>query len=266
MRMGKVFMDQSFKYELNKGNKLFIPYIMAGDGGIENFINTLKQLEEAGASAIEIGIPFSDPVADGPTIQKAGKRALKEGITLTQILDELALRREEIGIPLVFMTYINPVFKFGIDRFFNRCEEAGVDGLIIPDLPAEHLELISAPAGKHGIAIIQLATLTSPSERISELAQLTEGFLYAVTVNGTTGARNEVNRKIGAHLQVLKKYSKVPVLAGFGISTPEHVKEMTEECDGVVVGSKIIDLLQEKNISEIKELIDAVKINKIPSS
>ncbi|MEG9298037.1 tryptophan synthase subunit alpha [Mangrovibacillus sp. Mu-81] len=259
--MGKVFMDQTFQYELNKGNKLFIPYIMAGDGGIGGFINTLKQLEEAGATAIEVGIPFSDPVADGPTIQKAGKRALKKGITLTQILDELVLRREEISIPLVFMTYINPVYKFGIDRFFNRCEEAGVDGLIIPDLPAEHLDLISAPAEKHGIAIIQLATLTSSRERISELAELTEGFLYAVTINGTTGARNDVNKQIGAHLQVLKEYSNVPVLAGFGISTPEHVKEMTEECDGVVVGSRIIDLLQENRISEIKELIDAAKAN-----
>jgi tryptophan synthase alpha chain len=259
--MGKVFMEQVFKYELDKGNKLFIPYIMAGDGGIDHFIDTLKQLEEAGATAIEVGIPFSDPVADGPTIQKAGKRALKDGVTLTQILDELVLRREEIGIPLVFMTYINPVYKFGIDRFFNRCEEAGVDGLIIPDLPAEHLDLISGPASKHGIAIIQLATLTSSRERISELAKLTEGFLYAVTINGTTGARNAVNEKIGDHLQILKEFSKVPVLAGFGISTPDHVKEMTENCDGVVVGSRIIDLLQENRVTEIKELINAVKVN-----
>jgi tryptophan synthase alpha chain len=264
--MGKVFMEQAFQYELDKGNKLFIPYIMAGDGGIDRFIDTLKQLEEAGATAIEVGIPFSDPVADGPTIQKAGKRALKDGVTLTQILDELVLRREEIGIPLVFMTYINPVYKFGIDRFFNRCEEAGVDGLIIPDLPAEHLDLISGPASKHGIAIIQLATLTSSRERISELAKLTEGFLYAVTINGTTGARNAVNEKIGDHLQILKEFSKVPVLAGFGISTPDHVKEMTENCDGVVVGSRIIDLLQENKLSEIKELIDAAKVNTMQKS
>jgi tryptophan synthase alpha chain len=264
--MGKVFMEQVFKYELDKGNKLFIPYIMAGDGGIDRFIDTLKQLEEAGATAIEVGIPFSDPVADGPTIQKAGKRALKDGVTLTQILDELVLRREEIGIPLVFMTYINPVYKFGIDRFFNRCEEAGVDGLIIPDLPAEHLDLISGPASKHGIAIIQLATLTSSRERISELAKLTEGFLYAVTINGTTGARNAVNEKIGDHLQILKEFSKVPVLAGFGISTPDHVKEMTENCDGVVVGSRIIDLLQENRVTEIKELINAVKVNAIQNN
>jgi tryptophan synthase alpha chain len=264
--MGKVFMEQAFKYELDKGNKLFIPYIMAGDGGIDCFIDTLKQLEEAGATAIEVGIPFSDPVADGPTIQKAGKRALKDGVTLTQILDELVLRREEIGIPLVFMTYINPVYKFGIDRFFNRCEEAGVDGLIIPDLPAEHLDLISGPASKHGIAIIQLATLTSSRERISELAKLTEGFLYAVTINGTTGARSAVNEKIGDHLQILKEFSKVPVLAGFGISTPDHVKEMTENCDGVVVGSRIIDLLQENKVTEIKELIEAVKANAIQNN
>lgn len=263
--MGKVFLEQAFQYELDKGNKLFIPYIMAGDGGIESFIDTLKQLEEAGATAIEVGIPFSDPVADGPTIQKAGIRALEKGVTLQKVLDELVRRREEIGVPIVFMTYINPVFKYGIDRFFTRCEEAGVDGLIIPDLPVEHLDLVSAPAEKHGIAIIQLATLTSSRERISELANLTEGFLYAVTINGTTGARNVVNENIGDHLQILTEDSKVPVLAGFGISTPEHVKEMTENCDGVVVGSRIIDLLQENKLSEIKELIDAVKINSLQS-
>ncbi|OAT83859.1 tryptophan synthase subunit alpha [Bacillus sp. MKU004] len=259
--MGKVFLEQTFQYELDKGNKLFVPYIMAGDGGIESFIETLKRLEEAGASAIEVGIPFSDPVADGPTIQKAGNRALEHGVNLQQVLDELVTRREEIGVPLVFMSYINPIFKYGIDRFFLRCEEAGVDGLIIPDLPAEHRDLVSSPAEEHGIAIIQLATLTSSEKRIRELAGLSEGFLYAVTINGTTGARNEVNQNIGKHLQVLKRHSKVPVLAGFGISTPDHVREMTRNCDGVIVGSRVIDLLQENKLDEIKELIDAVKEN-----
>ncbi|MCA1054466.1 tryptophan synthase subunit alpha [Rossellomorea aquimaris] len=259
--MGKDFMEQAFQKELNKGNKLFIPYIMAGDGGIDGLIDSLKLLEESGATAIEIGIPFSDPVADGPTIQRAGKRALENGVSLQYVLDELAGRRGEIGIPLVFMTYINPLYKYGIERFFSRCEEVGVDGVIIPDLPAEHRDLIASPAEEHGIAIIQLATLTSSEERIRELAALTEGFLYAVTINGTTGARSAVNENIGNHLQVLKRYSQVPVLAGFGISTPEHVREMTRDCDGVIVGSRIIDLLQEENVSSIKELMDAAKMS-----
>jgi tryptophan synthase alpha chain len=261
--MGKLFLEKAFQKELDSGNKLFIPYIMAGDGGIENLIDSLKLLEEAGASAIELGIPFSDPVADGHTIQQAGKRALDKGVNLKQVLDELTVRREEIGIPLVFMTYINPVYKYGIQHFFRRCEEAGVDGVIIPDLPAEHRDLISSPAEKHGIAVIQLATLTSPEERIRELAGLSEGFLYAVTINGTTGARSAVNESIGRHLQLLKKYSEVPVLAGFGISTPGHVREMTRDCDGVIVGSRIIELLQEGNFSEIKGLMDAAKTSGI---
>ncbi|XXM74335.1 tryptophan synthase subunit alpha [Lysinibacillus sphaericus] len=259
--MGKLFLEKAFQKELNSGNKLFIPYIMAGDGGIENLVDSLKLLEEAGASAIELGIPFSDPVADGPTIQQAGKRALDKGVNLKQVLDELTARREEIGIPLVFMTYINPVFKYGIQRFFKRCEEAGVDGVIIPDLPAEHRDLISSPAEEYGIAVIQLATLTSPEERIRELAGLSEGFLYAVTINGTTGARSAVNESIGKHLQLLKKYSKVPVLAGFGISTPEHVREMTRDCDGVIVGSRIIELMQEGKFTDIKGLMDAAKMS-----
>ncbi|WP_201716241.1 tryptophan synthase subunit alpha [Rossellomorea arthrocnemi] len=255
--MGKKFLDHTFQAELGKGNKLFIPYVMAGDGGMETFISTLKMLEDRGATAIEVGIPFSDPVADGPTIQEAGKRALGNGTTLQGVFEVLMERREEIGIPLIFMTYINPIYKYGVECFFEDCKEVGVDGVIIPDLPLEHHDLVRNPSRENGIAIIQLATLTSPLERIRELASVTEGFLYAVTINGITGTRDGFADNIPAHLVKLKDSSPVPVLAGFGISTPEHVRNMSEYCDGVVVGSKIIDLIKKDSFDEIEELIGA---------
>lgn len=257
--MGKRFLENALQAELDKGNKLFIPYVMAGDGSMEAFISTLKLLEESGATAIEVGIPFSDPVADGPTIQEAGKRALENGTTLQKVFKLLKERREEIGIPLVFMTYINPIYKYGVERFFRDCEKVGVDGVIIPDLPLEHHDLVRGPSQENGIAIVQLATLTSPLERIKELASATEGFLYAVTVNGITGTRDGFADNISTHLNTLKENCPVPVLAGFGISTPEHVRNMGKSCDGVVVGSKIIDLIQLNSFNEIKELIGASK-------
>ncbi len=263
--MGKKFLENTFEVELDKGNKLFIPYVMAGDGGIDSFISTLKMLEDKGATAIEVGIPFSDPVADGPTIQEAGKRALKKGTTLKKVFEVLKERREEIGIPLVFMTYINPIYKYGVERFFQDCKDVGVDGVIIPDLPLEHHDLVRGPSQENGIAIIQLATLTSPLERIQELASVTEGFLYAVTINGITGTRDGFADNISDHLTKLKDNSPVPVLAGFGISTPEHVRNMSRSCDGVVVGSKIIDLIREDAFDEIKDLIDASKASALSS-
>ncbi|WP_064091363.1 tryptophan synthase subunit alpha [Rossellomorea aquimaris] len=255
-----MFLEQTLQSELDRGNKLFIPYVMAGDGGMEQFIDDLIMLEENGATAIEVGIPFSDPVADGPTIQEAGKRALKNGTSLSLVFRKLRERRNEINVPLVFMSYINPIFAYGVDCFFHDCQKAGVDGVIIPDLPLEHHDLVKNPSERYEIAIVQLATLTSSIERIQELAQKTEGFLYAVTINGITGARRGFDNSISNHLNILKEYSDVPVLAGFGISTPEHVIEMTKSCDGVVVGSKIIDLIQKNNIDEIKALIAPVKV------
>ncbi|MCA1058515.1 tryptophan synthase subunit alpha [Rossellomorea aquimaris] len=263
--MGKRFLESTLQAELDQGNKLFIPYVMAGDGGIESLIATLKKLEDSGATAIELGIPFSDPVADGPTIQEAGKRALGKGTTLQQVFDLLMKSRAEIGIPLIFMTYMNPVYKYGIERFFAACKKAGVDGVIIPDLPLEHYELVSEPSREQEIAVIQLATLTSPLERIKELASVTEGFLYAVTINGITGTRQGFAGNISTHLKKLKNNSTVPVLAGFGISTPDHVRKMSENCDGVVVGSRIIDLIQQNSFDEITELISASKAGTLQS-
>ncbi|PKR77531.1 tryptophan synthase subunit alpha [Halalkalibacillus sediminis] len=252
-------MKEIFDKDLEQGNKLFIPYIMAGDGGIDQLLPTLEFLDQSGASAIELGIPFSDPVADGPTIQEAGKRALSEGVTLHQVIETLKSGREKIKAPIIFMTYINPIFKYGIESFVSDIVEAGVDGLIIPDLPLEQKELISESLDAHEVALIQLVSLTSSEERKKEIAQASQGFLYAITVNGITGARKNFEVDLQKHFQSLKEASKVPVLAGFGISTTDHVRDMSSIGDGVVVGSKIIDLLQKNERDEIQSLIDARK-------
>ncbi|MFX3623181.1 MAG: tryptophan synthase subunit alpha [Ectobacillus sp.] len=242
--------------ELQKQNKkAFVPYIMAGDGGMEKFKENIMFLDQAGASVLEIGIPFSDPVADGPTIQRAGKRALESGTTLDGIFQALAEVRPLVSVPFVLMTYLNPILAFGKERFVQCCIEAGVDGLIIPDLPFEEKEIIHPLLKEAEISLIQLVTLTSPPERLQKIASEAEGFLYAVTVTGVTGARREFQDSLYGYLQQVKKISSIPVLAGFGISEPEQAREVAAACDGVVVGSRIIDLLEEQRQVDIQRLI-----------
>ncbi|MDE5053339.1 tryptophan synthase subunit alpha [Niallia taxi] len=241
------------------GDKAFVPYIMAGDGGLETLEEKIKFLENAGATAIELGIPFSDPVADGPIIQAAGIRALQAGTTLKKVFDTLASFRETTTIPIVFMTYLNPILAYGIEAFFASCEKSGVNGLIVPDMPIEEEGLLLSSAQKHQVEIIRLVTLTSSIDRIAQIAKKGNGFLYAVTVTGITGSRTVFQAQLGEHLLKVKEVSPIPVLAGFGISTPEHVKEMTKHCDGVIVGSKIVELFHKNELDEIKSLIAASK-------
>ncbi|MCM3588075.1 tryptophan synthase subunit alpha [Mesobacillus maritimus] len=246
-------------HELNQ--KAFVPYIMAGDGGLDTLKEKLLFLQDNGVDAVEIGIPFSDPVADGPTIQKAGIRALAEGVTLTNVLETIGSFRSEIRIPLIIMTYTNPVIAYGIESFAKECALVGVDGCIIPDLPLEEEELFAPHLEKNGLELIRLVTVTSPEERIRKIASKGNGYIYAVTVAGITGARAGFQAELGEFLTRVKQASHLPVLAGFGISTPEHVQEMNQYCDGVIVGSKIVDLFHEKNLEGIKELIAAAKIS-----
>ena len=260
--MGKQKLDQAFADVLRRGDKAFVPYMMAGDGGLDQLNEQLAFLEEAGATAVELGIAFSDPVADGPVIQEAGLRALKQGVSLRAVLETLQESKATRQIPIVLMTYINPIHTYGVASFAAACEDAGVDGLIIPDLPLEEEELVAPYLQAHQIALIRLAALTSTSERLAELGKRTEGFLYAVTVTGTTGVRASFQENLGKHLETLRKQSAAPVLAGFGVSTPEHVKELTTHCDGVIVGSKIVDALHRGNRDEIRQLMAAAKKNK----
>lgn len=253
--MTKFKMAEAFQRVNDQGKKAFTAYIMAGDGGLHTLKDTILLLEQSGVTVIELGIPFSDPVADGPVIQEAGQRALKEKVTLTEILHELASFKEEIQVPIVIMTYANPVFKIGADRFADLCDTAGVSGVIIPDVPMEEEAEFKEPLAKHNIAMIRFVTLTSSSERIAETVKDAEGFIYAVTVNGITGARAGFAGDLNAHLSRIAEQSPVPVLAGFGVSSKEQAETLGAACGGVIVGSKIVQLLHEGKGSEIKQLI-----------
>lgn len=261
--MGKAKIDAAFAAVKDNGDKAFVPYIMAGDGGVDALKEQILFLQECGATAVELGIPFSDPVADGPVIQEAGLRALANGTTLAGVLESLDEWKESRTIPIVLMTYFNLIFAYGIEKFAKRCAEVGVDGLIIPDLPLEEEELVTPAFAEHQIALIRLVSPTSPKSRIEEIAKRTEGFLYAVTVKGTTGVRTEYEEGLAAYLQDLQEFSAAPVLAGFGVSSPDQVRELGGYCDGVIVGSKIVGLLADGKRDPIAELIAASKANPV---
>jgi len=252
-------LQQAIEQMKIAGNKAFVPYIMAGDGGLETLKPTILKLQQMGVTAIEVGIPFSDPVADGPTIEQAGERALAEGVTLRKVLEALASCKEEIEVPLVVMTYFNPVLAFGLEAFANACVAGGVKGLIVPDVPLEESAILRDTLNPHGIDIVQLVSLTSPPERIARIVAASQGFVYAVTVNGITGARTSFANDLNNHFARLREASQIPVLAGFGISTPEQVVSMGVLSDGVIVGSTIVTALHEGNLEKIEALVSASK-------
>lgn len=234
------------------GRKAFIPYIMAGDGGLDKTRDSILFLQEKGATAIEIGIPFSDPVADGPIIEQAGIRALQTGANLRNILAMLQIIRPDVTIPLVIMTYLNPIIRYGVENFIKDADAANVKGFIIPDMPLEESALITQFTKNTDIAMIQLVSLTSPSERIEKITQQAEGFIYAVTVNGTTGVDRVFKDSLQDHLKNLKAQSPIPVLAGFGISNHQTAVEMGKEIDGVIVGSAIVDALHRNEFALVE--------------
>jgi len=242
------------------GDKAFIPYIMAGDGGLETLKPTILRLQQLGVTAIEVGIPFTDPVADGPTIEKAGERALASGTTLRKVIETLTSFADEITVPLVAMTYLNPILAYGVEEFATDANLAGIRGLIIPDMPLEESPIVHSSLADAGIALVQLVSLTSTPERMERLTKASEGFIYAVTVNGITGARSSFANELEEHFKKIQSYTDTPVLAGFGISTPDHVKDFGSFCSGVIVGSKIVDSLLKNDWTTIEGLVKASKI------
>ncbi|WP_342431923.1 tryptophan synthase subunit alpha [Neobacillus sp. FSL H8-0543] len=251
-------IEKTFIELKKKNRKAFIPYIMAGDGGLECLVERLVTLEKFGATVIEVGVPFSDPVADGPTIQRAGIRALENGTTLRGIIAEIAKARKEVSIPIVLMTYLNPIYSFGIAEFVHSIELAGVDGCIIPDLPIEEEEIIAPSLEEAGLELIRLVTLTTSIERIRTISNKGKGFLYTVTVKGITGTRKDFDAKVGQFLESVKAASSLPVVAGFGISNESQIVELSSHCDGVVVGSKIVDLFNKNDLSGLESLMSVL--------
>ncbi|PLT29934.1 tryptophan synthase subunit alpha [Peribacillus deserti] len=253
-------LTERFHRLKENGEKAFVAYIMGGDGGMERLKEDIFSLQASGADVIEVGVPFSDPVADGPVIQDAGLRALEAGTTLSTILETLRVIKAQVRVPLILMTYINPVLQYGVDKFALDSENAGVSGCIFPDLPLEEEGLVTGALSKTDISVIRLASLTSPEERLKRLAEDSEGFIYAVTVKGVTGERAELNAaELEAKISKLKTYTNTPVLAGFGISTPSLAKKVLPFCDGVIVGSKIVNAFHQGKREEVDELIKGIK-------
>ena len=215
-------------------NKAFIPFVTAGVANLDVTERLIVAMAEAGADLIEIGIPFSDPVAEGIVIQEADQRALAAGTTTDKIFDMVKRVRTKTDVPLAFMTYINPVFVYGADRFMEHAVEAGVDALIVPDMPFEEREELLPACKAHGMTLIYLAAPTS-SQRVKAIARETEGFVYCVSSLGVTGVRSMV--------KMVKEANNVPCAVGFGISTPDQARRMAAAADGVIVGSAIVKLV-----------------------
>ena len=230
--------------EAFRNGKAFIPFITTGDPDLETTGKIVRAMAEAGADLIELGIPFSDPTAEGPVIQGANIRALAGGVTTDQIFDFVRELRKDVKVPLVFMTYANVVFSYGIERFAAKCEEVGMDGLILPDVPFEEKEEFAPAFRAHGIDFISLIAPTSEN-RIAEIAKEAEGFLYVVSSLGVTGERAEICTNIGSMVEKIREVTDVPCAVGFGISTPEQAAEMAKFADGVIVGSAIVKRIGE---------------------
>lgn len=238
--------------------KAFIAFLTAGDPTADATVEYILEMERAGADLIEIGIPFSDPIAEGPVIQEANIRALSGGMTTDGAFDIVRRVREQSQIPLAFMTYANPVFHYGYDRFFARCQELGVDAVITPDLPFEERREMEEPADAHNVALVSMIAPTSES-RIQEIASGAKGFLYVVSSMGVTGVRREIRTDIGAMVESIRRVTDVPCAIGFGISTPEQAKAMAAVSDGAIVGSAIVKIIAEYGAEAAPELYRYVK-------
>ncbi len=230
--------------EAFKDKKVFIPFITCGDPDLETTKACVLEMVKNGAGIIELGIPFSDPTAEGPVIQNANLRALNGGVTTDKIFDMVRSLRKETDVPLVFMTYANVVFSYGMERFLSSCSDIGMDGLILPDLPYEEKEEFAPCCRKHGIDLISLIAPTS-EDRIAKIAGDAEGFLYIVSSLGVTGVRSEITTDLGAMVKLVRENTDIPCAIGFGISTPEQAKRMSDISDGAIIGSAIIKILAE---------------------
>ena len=226
------------------GGKAFIAFITCGDPDLETTAAAVRAAVENGADLIELGIPFSDPTAEGPVIQAASLRALRGGVTTDRIFAFVRRLRREVSVPLVFMTYANVVFSYGADRFMAACREAGASGLILPDLPYEEKEEFAPACRRHGVALISLIAPTS-ADRIARIAAGAEGFVYLVSSLGVTGVRSAITTDLAPLVQTIRENTRLPVAVGFGISTPEQARQMAGCADGVIVGSAILRLLEQ---------------------
>ncbi|WP_347994923.1 tryptophan synthase subunit alpha [uncultured Eubacterium sp.] len=229
-------------HEAFENGKAFIAFVTGGDPDLDTTKKIIKEMEKAGADLIEIGIPFSDPIAEGPVIQEANERALANGCTTDKLFDSLKDIKDEVSVPLVFLTYINPIYVYGVDKFLDRCNECGIQGLIIPDLPYEEKDEIADECKNHDVDIISLIAPTS-HDRIKMIAKEATGFIYCVSSLGVTGVRSDINTDLGGMVKSVRETTDVPCAFGFGIATPEQAEYVAKYSDGAIVGSAIVKIV-----------------------
>jgi len=250
-------IDQTFARLKEQKRKAFIAFLTAGYPDLKTTEKLVLALAKSGVDIIELGIPFSDPVADGPTIQLSSQVALEKGATLAKIFAMVARIRQTCDVPIAFMTYYNPIFYYGEKKFVAECRKVGVDGLIVPDLPPEEAKTLVSLAKKADVATIFFMAPTTRPERLKKVAQASTGFIYYVSLTGVTGARVALPKNITQKIKEAKQYTDKPVCVGFGISTPDQVKMMAQQADGVIVGSAIIKAInQYKSVDKVAQFVE----------
>ena len=253
-------IDDTFARLKSQNKKAFVAYVMAGDPNYETSLELVKGMPSAGVDIIELGLPFTDPMADGPTIQLAGQRALEAGMTLEKTLDlAREFRKTDTTTPIVMMGYYNPIFSRGVDKFLVDAKDAGIDGLIVVDLPPEEDDELCIPAQKAGLNFIRLATPTTDDKRLPKVLQNTSGFVYYVSITGITGAAAAQATDVGPEVARIKSQTDLPIIVGFGVRTPETAKEIASVADGTVVGSAIVgELASGKSVAEVLAFVKSL--------
>jgi tryptophan synthase alpha chain len=249
-------IQRSFKKLKKAGKKAFIPYIMAGDPSLEKTKEVVRLFEECGADIVELGVPFSDPLADGPTIQRASERALAQNVTLRTTISLVRELRHDTRVPIVIMTYFNPVFRYGTRDFISDAHDAGIDGVIIPDLPPDEAGDFIRQARSSSLDTIFLLAPTSTDDRIKRVARASSGFIYYVSMTGITGSTLHVDQSMKILISKIKNLSGKPVAVGFGVSNPDEASYISGLSDGVIVGSALVKKLHEAPEELRKFLVD----------
>ena len=257
-------LDQTFTALKQKSEQALIAYVMAGDPSLQVTEELVVELELAGADIIELGVPFSDPIADGPVIQQAAERALRSKTSLRTILPMVKRLRARTQIPLVLMAYYNNIHAFGLERFCHEADQAGVDGLIVPDMPPDEAGPLKGPAAAAGLQLIFLLAPTSTADRRTFVARQSQGFLYYVSLTGITGAKLLDVADVGKNVEKIRKVTKVPVAVGFGVATPEDAANVAAVADGVIVGSAIVKKMaacqqKQEMVTQVAEFVRSLK-------
>jgi tryptophan synthase alpha chain len=247
-------LDEVFK----KRKGILIPYITCGDPSLSWTERLIASIESAGADIVELGVPFSDPIADGPIIQSAYNRALRKGVTLAKVIQLVKRVKRSISIPVILLSYYNLIYKYGVKRFVEEAKESGVEGVVVPDLPPEEAEELTSSAKRADFSVIFLLAPTSTNERVNLISSVSEGFVYYVSLTGVTGVRESLVSHLRANLTRIKKLCKKPVAVGFGISNPAQAKKVARMADGVIVGSAIVDIIAKNQKDPERPIFDFV--------